>query len=80
MKYLPSTAEQPKYRDKTMKSAKQWVDQFSQSGAFDMVKNCKEAEFIVRQIQLDAVNELDIRMRQKMNQVFGELDFASDSK
>jgi|DEB0MinimDraft_4_1074332.scaffolds.fasta_scaffold46108_2 hypothetical protein len=41
-----------------MKSAKQWVDEYSQSGAFDLVEDCNEAELIVQQIQQDTVNEL----------------------
>lgn len=41
-----------------MKSAKQWVDEYSQSGAFDLVEDCNEAKLIVERIQQDAVNEL----------------------
>jgi hypothetical protein len=43
-----------------MKSAKQWVDEYSQSGAFDLVEDCNEAELIVQQIQQDAVNVISL--------------------
>ena len=59
-----------------MKSSKQWVDELSQSGPFDLVESCKDAEYIVRQIQLDVVRDLELRMMQKINQVFGGVEFT----
>jgi len=37
-----------------MKPAKEWVLEFSQSGAFDLVEDIEHATEIVRQIQADA--------------------------
>jgi hypothetical protein len=39
-----------------MKSAKEWVDEYSQSGAFDLVMDCRHAEEIVAEIQEDAID------------------------
>jgi len=38
-----------------MKSAKEWVDEHSQSGAFDLVMDTEHAERIVTEIQRDAL-------------------------
>lgn len=38
-----------------MKTAKQWVDENSQSGAFDTVGSCKDAETLVEAIQKDVL-------------------------
>jgi len=56
-----------------MKSAKQWVDEYSQSGAFDLVEDCNEAELIVQQIQQDAVNELQ-RLRSEIQVAVSEFE------
>jgi len=56
-----------------MKSAKQWVDEYSQSGAFDLVEDCNEAELIVQQIQQDAVNELQ-RLRSAIQVAVSEFE------
>jgi hypothetical protein len=37
-----------------MRSAREWVDEVSQSGAFDLVNDIHEAEELVRKIQEDA--------------------------
>lgn len=37
-----------------MKTAKQWVDENSQSGPFDTVIFCEDAEALVKEIQTDA--------------------------
>jgi len=37
-----------------MKTAKQWVDENSQSGPFDTVFSCQDAENLVKEIQTDA--------------------------
>jgi hypothetical protein len=72
-----------------MKKCDEWVNECRSSGAFDNVVNCKEAEFLVRQIQLDAIRDYDIRLRneihdfatmQKMNKVLGTTDFSSHNK
>lgn len=41
-----------------MKTAKEWVDENSQSGPFDIVPSCKDAEALVLEIQTDACNSL----------------------
>ena len=41
-----------------MKSPKQWVDEYSQSGPFDLVGQTIDAEELVLQIQTDAVREV----------------------
>lgn len=41
-----------------MKTAKEWVDENSQSGPFDMILSCKEAAEVVRDIQIDATSEI----------------------
>jgi hypothetical protein len=41
-----------------MKTAKQWVDENSQSGAFDTVGSCADAESLVAEIQRDAMLEV----------------------
>jgi len=38
-----------------MKTAKQWVDEHSQSGAFDCINSIADAETLVRAIQGDAM-------------------------
>ena len=43
-----------------MKTAKQWVDENSQSGAFDTVGSCKEAEALVLSIQRDAQAQCEL--------------------
>lgn len=39
-----------------MKTPKQWVDENTQSGAFDCVHSCKDAEALVAEIQKDAID------------------------
>lgn len=72
-----------------MKKCDEWVNEYSSSGAFDNVVSCKEAEFLVRQIQLDAIRHYDIQLRneihdfatiQKMNKVLGTIEFSSQNK
>jgi hypothetical protein len=38
-----------------MKTARQWVNENSQSGPFDTVGCCADAEALVREIQADAI-------------------------
>lgn len=38
-----------------MKTPKEWVNEYSQSGPFDLVGSTEEAEQIVKWIQADAV-------------------------
>jgi hypothetical protein len=56
-----------------MKTAKQWVDENSQSGPFDTVGNCKDAEALVLAIQDGVANDdnrdcLVVRLRELMEQ------------
>ena len=39
-----------------MKDAKEWVDEYSQSGALDMIDGCLEAAQIIREIQQDVID------------------------
>jgi hypothetical protein len=55
-----------------MKTAKEWVNENSQSGPFDTVGDCEEAESLVKAIQKDAIkhcwNQINARIeRGKMD-------------
>ncbi len=41
-----------------MKTAKQWVDETSQSGAFDLIVDCDDAELLIKKIQADAMERI----------------------
>ena len=43
-----------------MKTAEQWVAENSQSGAFDTIGSCKEAEALVLNIQRDAQAQCEL--------------------
>ena len=45
-----------------MKRAKEWVDEYSQSGAFDLIDSCAEAEEIVKKIQDDIFKHCAVKM------------------
>lgn len=46
-----------------MKTPKEWVDENSQSGPFDALSSCREAEDLVRRVQEDAMTEKQEEIR-----------------
>jgi len=66
-----------------VKSAKEWVSDHTQSGAFDCVESCDSAETLVRAIQADAMRHAALLVHNmsrgtKSNQRAVAIDEARD--
>ena len=55
-----------------MKKAREWVDEMSQSGAFDLIDGMDEAEMFIRKVQSDAYMAGENFTIEAMKKVLGD--------
>lgn len=55
-----------------MKEAREWVEEMSQSGAFDLIDGMDEAEMFIRKVQADAYMAGENFTIEAMKKVIGD--------